>query len=130
MFGNSSLSKYILALLLPLAFVLSWAACESVCAEITEQHDHQTVISEKYQHGENCLGLTDKTEGCKMTATVAVLQERQTVKASALAVAALPVLQFRAPNRAWSALLPEIKQNSPPPSLPTLLFVLLCTFRI
>lgn len=131
MFRISSIGKSILALLLPVTFIMSWAACESFCAEIAEQHHkNQTAASETHLDGENCLSLSDVSEGCQMTATAAVIEARQAVKLSALSAVTMPVLRFRVPHPAWSALLPEIKQNSPPkiPSAP--LFVRLCTFRI
>lgn len=64
-----------------------------------------------------------------MTANVAVIQERQIVKASVLSSVFLPVF-LRNPSPAWAALLPEIKQNSPPETSLPPLFVRLCTFRI
>jgi hypothetical protein len=118
-------------LLLPLAFLWSWAGCVSVCAENTARHHHDGAIQTIEQNEKHAFSASDKADGCRVTANAALLQERQTVKASALPVALLPVLPFRAPNPAWSALLPEIKQNSPPlVSSLAPLFVRLCTFRI
>lgn len=130
MFRIKSIGKKFLALLLPIIFIFNWAACESFCAEITEQHhNNQTTISEHHLEDENCNNVGNISEGCKMTVNAAVIEARQTVKLSALSVISLPTLQHRVPSPVWSALLPEIKQNSPP-KLHTPLFVRLCTFRI
>jgi hypothetical protein len=123
-------SKQLIALLLPFTFLWSWAACESSCAEITLHH--QGVVSAaKISEKENCLSLTEREDGCTMTAVIALIQDRQTVEYSHTLESALPVLPYRAPKPAWAARLPEIKQNSPPLKLsPPSLFIRLCTFRI
>lgn len=130
MFRIKSIGKNFLALLLPVMFIFNWATCESFCAEITGQQYNHTTLSEHQLEDENCVNAGNISEGCKMTANAAVIEARQTVKLSAFSTSSLSTLHHRAPLPAWSALLPEIKQNSPPTAQCASLFIRLCTFRI
>lgn len=130
MFRKSSISKNFLTLLLSITFLSSWAVCLSVCDEITTHHNYAVETVNIQHHGESCSSLKGITEGCKMSAATAIFQDNQIFKTSAPINGVLAAGFFHAPNLAWSALLPEIKQNSPPIILSKPLFVLLCTFRI
>lgn len=131
MLRHSFTSHRFLALLLPLSFLLSWAGCVSVCSEITVPQIHRGAAQEIQPNERHAESATDEAEGCTITAAVAVLEARQTVKAFKLSAAVLPESPFRSPSPAWATLLPEIRQNSPPPlSSLSPLFVRLCTFRI
>ncbi|HEY0657998.1 MAG TPA: hypothetical protein VGD05_05975 [Pyrinomonadaceae bacterium] len=101
-----------------------------MCREITARHNDTNTTQTTKQNDENVCSITDKVDDCEMIITAAVVQKRQTVKAGSLAAAIAPVLSFSVPHPAWSALLPEINQNSPPKFILTLLFIRLCTFRI
>lgn len=128
MFRHLSQSKRLLTLLLPFTFLLGWAACLSVCAESAAPSSHnQFSAAQTIEQGnETCA---DETDGCTMISAVAVNQERQIAKAPVFSSVYLPVF-LRDPSPAWAALLPEIKQNSPPETSLPPLFVRLCTFRI
>lgn len=130
MFRRLSISKGLIAFLLPLTFAWSWAACLLVCSEITERHEKQSV-SIIDQSGETCLMAVD-LETCPMTATTAVIEARQTVADSGIDteyIAASPANEFLfIPASIYPA---DVHQNSPPraASDPPL-FLRNCTFRI
>ena len=130
MFRHSSIFKMLLAFLLPLAFIWSWAACLSVCEEITARHNDTNTTQTIKQNDENVCSITDKADDCEIMTTAAAVQERKSVKIVASPATVVPILSFRIPPPAWSALLPEINQNSPPKFLSKPLFIQFCAFRI
>lgn len=128
MFRRSYTSAKLLAALLPLAVFINWAACLSVCDELTA-HADRLVESRLVKNADGCSGLTGQTDGCMMTADAVVAQEKQTLKTAALST----VHSFQTAQRvqaAWVALMPATKQNSPPAFALPPLFLRLCSFRI
>jgi hypothetical protein len=122
--------KTLPAFLLSVSILYGWAACTSLCEKVTEHHNHTNAFAEKKVYTENCLNPTDKEDGCPMTATVFVLQERQTVEFSASIVKLSSDSIIRQSVTSWSALLPETKQDSPPKYSSIPLFIRHLTFRI
>ena len=129
MFRRSLRSKQFLALL-PLTFFWSWAACALLCSETAANHHDSFSLSKIAGSEADCLSLTDKAEVCLITARTVDFQERQTIKTPGQMVSPVTGSPFRAPLAAWSALLPEIKQKSPPKGAPKLLLSLLCILRV
>ncbi len=113
MFRRASTGKGLIAFLLTLTFVWSWAACSLLCSEITERHEKQSILAVE-QKGESCLVGLD-TEDCPYTATAAIIETRQFSVAPYLAAAkisipASPKFSF-APTSMFPA---DTNQNSPP----------------
>jgi hypothetical protein len=130
-FNRISKSRGFLALLIPLTFVWSWAACTLLCGEITAHREEQS-FSASAARGEKCLAAFD-TEHCPVTkAGAAVVEARQTFFSHAS-----PALDtaFRAPREFLSvrvdAYPADVNQNSPPRfSSDPPLFLRHCAFRI
>lgn len=129
MLRHSSIDKGLLALLLSVSFVWSWAVCTSWCDEITAQ-SHNGVNAPVEQNRENALNLTGQTDGCPLTATAAILQQRPAVQVSATITAAVSAFLFGVPPSAWSVLPPQSKRNLPPELSLTPLLAQLCALRI
>src|SRR3954471_17135329 len=113
MFGRSSKNIRLIAFLLPLSFVWSWAACSLLCSEIVERHHLQTVSDAESSDG-NQLHALD-LDGCPFTASTAVLESRQNVNAPAPLIANASAII----RRECLFILPSIhesdlNQNSPP----------------
>ncbi len=113
MFRHLFLSKHLLAFLLPLTFIWSWAACSQLCSEISERHEQESA-SIIGQNGENCLNAFD-LDNCPMTANSVVIQARQTIISPSLAVQTAATFQSRELRFIPSAVYPaDLNQNSPP----------------
>jgi hypothetical protein len=130
MFRRRSISKGLIAFLIPLTFVWSWAACSLLCGEITELHEKQssTLFG---QAGENCLTAFD-SDSCPMRTNAAIIEGRQTIVAPALNDQKIVSLQLPEFLFRTAFIYPaDAHQNSPPSvsSAPPL-FVRHCNFRI
>ncbi len=113
MFRRVSIGKNLIAFLLPLTFIWSWAACFVLCGELTAQHEKQSILSVE-QTGENCLVGFD-TESCPYTAVTVVIEARQTPAAPTLSTA--NVISLSSPKFSFvvtSIYSSDTHQNSPP----------------
>lgn len=130
MFWRTAFSHKLIAFLLPLTFIWSWAACSLLCSEITARHEKQSPVAAE-QKGSPCLAGID-TDDCPYTATAAVTEARQNLNASVeetTVVISLSALKFTFISA--SVYPADINQNSPPPaSSDPPLFLRHCTFRI
>lgn len=112
MFQRASAGKNLIALLLPLTFIWSWAACSVLCDEIAAHLEKQT-ISSTGPDDESRLGKTD-TESCPFTANVTIIETRQTIishlSTTANTVSFLPYQFLSAANSIYPA---DLNQNSP-----------------
>lgn len=113
MFRRLSISKGLIALLLILTFIWSWAACSLICSELTERYEKQ-LVSIIDQSGETCLIAVD-LETCPIRATTALIEARQPVVAHTVAIehkADFPAHEFLfIPTSIYPA---DLNQNSPP----------------
>jgi hypothetical protein len=130
MFRHPFTSRRLIALLLPLVFLWSWAACAALCSEVAVHHHDSLNPVKPIVSASDCLTQNTEADGCSMTGETVVVSERQNDKASQVAVDETSISAFRAPAVGFSARLPEIRQNSPPQSFSPPLLAFLCTFRI
>ena len=108
-----SIGKGLIAILLPLTFLWSWAACSSLCNEITERYEKQSssIIA---QSGENCLTAFD-SDSCPMTANAAIIEGRQTIFSPALAIQHIVSAYSHEFLFVSASIYPaDVHQNSPP----------------
>jgi hypothetical protein len=128
MLRRTNFGKIFPAFLLTANFLLGWSVCVVSCGEAAEHRGHGSII-ESQGHDESCLTSDESEDACALTASDAILQERQTVETTTEAAkfhrASVPV-----ETRVRLNLRPETNQNSPPESSSIPIFVRLCNFRI
>lgn len=127
MFRHSSINKQLLALILPITFLWSWAACTLLCSEITAHHEKQSI---EQKAGSCLVGI--EIEGCPYTTNAAVIEARQIFASPLLTIANVTILPAREFLFIPVSIYPEDrKQNSPPNAAnDPPLFLRHCTFRI
>lgn len=130
MFRRSTIGQQLIAFLIPITFVWSWAACTLLCTEIVEHHTEQQ-HSVNLNPGENFLNSPD-SDSCPMTAYTAVIDTRQTITTLALTPAYKNLLPERLNTFLPISIFPiDVRQNSPPTqSSDPPLFIQFGNFRI
>lgn len=130
MFRRTFISHKLIAFLLPLTFVWSWAACSLLCSEIVARHEKQSAPFAEKRDGIYLAGVD--TDDCPYTATTAVTEARQ--NSYAPVEEATDVISLSTPEFTFisaSVYPADINQNSPPPaSSDPPLFLRHCAFRI
>ena len=131
MFRRPFTSRQLIALLLPLVLLWSWAACAALCSETVAIHEQNSPnLSKKIDSACDCLTENTEADSCSMTSETVVVSERQNDKVSQIEASAAALSAFRAPFAERFARLPEIGQNSPPETSSPPLLAFLCMFRI
>jgi hypothetical protein len=130
MFRRVSIGKGLIAFLLPLTFLWSWAACSLLCSEIAERNE-KPLFSLVGQIGESCLIAFD-SDSCPIIANAAVIEGRQTIVSPVLAIQDIASFQSHEFSFVPVSIYPaDLNQNSPPRfSSDPPLFLRHCTFRI
>ena len=114
-FGRSSKNTRLIAILLPLTFVWSWAACSLACSELVERHHVQNETIDELE-GEDRLNAFEM-DGCPLTSSAAVLETRQTVNSPATVnERASTAFQPKYIFTQASVYKSDLNQNSPPAS--------------
>lgn len=129
MFRYSSKFKKIVALIIPLSFVLGWAVCPAICAEALEHHQSEHIKASNAKNSDS-LTTTEKEDDCPFFKITALSSnERQNANVSLLTTFETGK-SFYSPLPLFAVLIPEANQNSPPNPASTPLFVQFCNFRI
>lgn len=128
-FRISSAYRRLIALLLPAVLLCMWAACMSVCAEITGHTTSETAAVSTFDDCSESVGQSSGSDGCQFTVTPAALQDRQTIAAPALANAETSFPPAFKPSFVPSVIKSDINQNSPP-KITAPIFLRLHAFRI